>query len=67
MGYDIDYSGLDVSYSYGPRYIDGVNIDLDANATIDIQSVSRHISDSVTGLAGYGYEPGQIDDKGGEV
>ena len=52
-------SGFYVEYSVGPREIDGVNIDLDANAMVDIKSVTREISDPVTGLAGYGYEPGQ--------
>ena len=48
-----------VTYSVGPRYIDGVNIDVDANATTDIKSVELPIDAPVTGLKGKGYEPGQ--------
>ena len=48
-----------ITYSVGPRYIDGVNIDVDANATVDIKSVDLPIDAPVTGLNGKGYEPGQ--------
>lgn len=48
-----------VEYSAGPRIIDGVNIDVDANSTIEIKPVELEISDPVTGLKGKGYEPGQ--------
>lgn len=48
-----------ITYSVGPRYIDGVNIDVDANATVDIKSVELPIDSPVTGLSGKGYEPGQ--------
>lgn len=52
-------SAFHVEYSVGPRYIDGVNIDEDVNATVDIRAVERQIADPVTGLCGLGYEPGQ--------
>lgn len=52
-------SGFYVEHSVGPRIIDGVNIDLDANATVEIKQVEREITDPVTGLCGDGYEPGQ--------
>jgi hypothetical protein len=48
-----------IEHSIGPRIIDGVNIDLDANATIKVKSIEREIDDPVTGLCGKGYEPGQ--------
>ena len=50
---------LDVTYSDGPRFVDGVNIDADANATIDIRQANTEVSNPVTGLCGRGYEPGQ--------
>jgi hypothetical protein len=50
---------MDITYSVGPRYIDGVNIDIDADAGVPSVSVQRDIADPVTGLAGHGYEPGQ--------
>ena len=50
---------MEVTYSNGPRYIDGVNIDADANASIPKIVSKREISDPVTGLEGSGYEPGQ--------
>jgi len=55
----INMSDFEVTYSEGPRYIDGVNIDADANAALPSKSVERNISDPVTGLEGLGYEPGQ--------
>ena len=48
-----------VTYSHGPRYIDGVNIDADANATIEIKSYERSIEEPVQDFLGEGYEPGQ--------
>jgi len=58
---------VDITYSVGPRYIDGVNIDLDANATTAIDSVELNISDPVTNLKGLGYEPGQKNLKGDDL
>lgn len=56
---------MEVTYSIGPRYIDGVNIDIDANATVEIKETTIEISDPVTGLGGEGYEPGQENKDGG--
>jgi len=49
---------MEVVYSSGPRYLDGVNIDADANAA-HAKGQELKISDPVTGLSGLGYEPGQ--------
>ena len=46
----INMSGFEVTYSEGPRYIDGVNIDADANAALPSKSVERGIADVVTAL-----------------
>lgn len=60
----MDY--FEVTYSEGPRYIDGVNIDADANAAIaSIEEVS--IDAPVTGLKGLGYEPGQKNKDGSDL
>lgn len=48
-----------VEYSVGPRYIDGINIDTDVDASIPITIAEQEISDPVTGLDGLGYQPGQ--------
>lgn len=58
---------MEVTYSIGPRYIDGINIDADANATVDIKETTVEISDPVTGLKGKGYEPGQKNKDGGPL
>ena len=50
---------MDVSYTTGPRYIDGVNIDADVSAATEVKQVETSISEPVTGLLGKGYEPGQ--------
>lgn len=50
---------MDVTFTTGPRYIDGINIDADVNATTKIKQVETSVSEPVTGLAGKGYEPGQ--------
>lgn len=50
---------MEVTYSVGPRFIDGVNIDADSNSTVNVKSQERDIFDPVTGLCGEGYEPGQ--------
>jgi hypothetical protein len=48
-----------VEYSVGPRYIDGINIDADVDASIPVTIAEQEISDPVTGLDGLGYQPGQ--------
>ena len=58
---------MDVTYSTGPRFIDGINIDLDADASIPVVIAEREISDPVTGLTGLGYEPGQKNRDGEEL
>ncbi len=58
---------MDVFYSTGPRYIDGVNIDADIDASIVSNQVERDIADPVTGLGGLGYEPGQKNLDGAEL
>lgn len=50
---------MEVTYTTGPRYIDGVNIDADVNASIPTKVEERAIDEPVTGLKGKGYEPGQ--------
>ena len=50
---------MDITYSTGPRYIDGVNIDKDANAAAKVKETKTEISSPVTGLTGLGYQPGQ--------
>ena len=49
---------MDVTYTTGPRYIDGVNIDADVLASIPIEA-EVEITDPVTDFKGRGYEPGQ--------
>ena len=49
---------MEVTYSSGPRYIDGVNIDADVAAGFS-KEIERSIEEPVTGLKGEGYEPGQ--------
>jgi hypothetical protein len=58
---------MKITYSVGPRYIDGVNIDLDANATVDVKRTEVEVSDPVTGLCGRGYQPGQKNLDGSEL
>lgn len=50
---------MDITYSNGPRYIDGVNIDADVDASFPSKAQERTVDEPVTGLAGKGYEPGQ--------
>jgi len=50
---------MEITYTTGPRYIDGVNIDADVNASIPTKVEERAIDEPVTGLKGRGYEPGQ--------
>ena len=57
---------MEVTYSKGPRYIDGVNIDADVNAAI-AKVDERDISEPVTDYKGRGYEPGQKNLDGSDV
>ena len=50
---------MDITYSNGPRYIDGVNIDADVDASFPSKVQERTVDEPVTGLSGKGYEPGQ--------
>lgn len=56
----------DVTFTIGPRFIDGVNIDADVDASFPVE-VERDIVDPVTGLKGLGYEPGQKNKDGSEL
>ena len=58
---------MEITYSAGPRYIDGVNIDADVDADIPKTVAERSIDEPVTGLGGLGYEPGQKNLDGGEL
>jgi hypothetical protein len=58
---------MDVTYSEGPRYIDGVNIDADVLATLPAQLGELEISEPVTDFTGRGYEPGQKNLDGSEL
>lgn len=57
---------MDVTYSEGPRYIDGVNIDADVDASF-AKVDERDITDPVTDYKGRGYEPGQKNLDGSDV
>lgn len=57
---------MDVTYTTGPRYINGVNIDADVLASV-AEEHEVSISDPVTGLKGLGYEPGQKNLDGGDL
>lgn len=50
---------MEVNYTTGPRYIDGINIDADVDASFPSKQVEVLIDEPVTGLKGKGYEPGQ--------
>jgi hypothetical protein len=56
-----------VEYSEGPRYIDGINIDADVDASIPLTIAEQEISNPVTGLDGLGYEPGQKNRDGSDL
>lgn len=56
----------DVTYSKGPRYIDGINIDADVDASFPVED-EVSVTDPVTGMKGKGYEPGQKNKDGGEL
>lgn len=57
---------MEVTYTSGPRYIDGVNIDADVDASFAKETEIK-IDDPVTGLQGEGYEPGQKNKDGSEL
>lgn len=48
-----------VEYSNSPRYIDGINIDADTEASHPAIVTEQSISAPVTGIDGIGYQPGQ--------
>ena len=58
---------MDITYQDGPRFIDGINIDADANASLPVVITEQEISESVTGVAGLGYEPGQKNKDGSSL
>ena len=58
---------MEVTYSVGPRYIDGINIDADVDASMPRVVADQEISDPVTGLTGEGYEPGQKNKDGSDL
>lgn len=55
-----------VTYSEGPRFIDGVNLDADVKAALVENEVELDVSEPVTGMLGLGYEPGQLNRDGSE-
>ena len=55
---------MEVTYTTGPRYIDGINIDADVDATTHIKQTETSVDQPVTGLEGKGYEPGQLNKDG---
>ena len=58
---------MEIIYSVGPRYINGVNIDSDSNSTVDIKTREVEIADPVTGIDGLGYQPGQKNKDGSDL
>lgn len=58
---------MEITYTTGPRYIDGVNIDESVEASIAKKVYERSIEDPVTGLDGEGYEPGQKNRDGSDL
>jgi len=58
---------MEVTYSTGPRYIDGINIDADVTAGHAEVIADQQISDPVTGLDGLGYQPGQKNKDGTDL
>ena len=58
---------MEITYSNGPRYIDGVNIDADANAGPARVIAEQEVSAPVTGLDGIGYEPRQKNRDGSDL
>ena len=58
---------MEITYSIGPRYIDGVNIDQDVDASFPKKQAELEIDNPVTGLGGIGYEPGQKNKDGSDL
>ena len=58
---------MEINYSVGPRFISGVNIDVDSNSTTEVKTQEVEISAAVTGLHGLGYQPGQKNLDGTEL
>ncbi len=58
---------LDVTYSDGPRFVDGVSIDSDVAAGHAKVITKQEVSDPVTGISGQGYQPGQKNRDGSEL
>jgi len=58
---------MEINYSTGPRYINGVNIDTDSNSTVEIKTEEVEIQAPVTGLTGRGYQPGQKNKDGSDL
>lgn len=58
---------MEITYSTGPRYIDGINIDADIDSSVNIKETKVEISDPVTGLTGLGYKPGQKNKDGSDL
>tara|TARA_Y100000004_G_scaffold115525_1_gene129742 strand:- start:2942 stop:3118 length:177 start_codon:yes stop_codon:yes gene_type:complete len=58
---------MEITYSTGPRYIDGVNIDQDVDASPAKVIAERDIAEPVTGLDGTGYQPGQKNRDGSDL
>lgn len=60
-------SNIDITYTVGPRFIDGVNMDEDVEASVAKAIAELEINDAVTGLGGIGYEPGQKNKDGSNL
>ena len=59
---------MEITYSTGPRYIDGVNIDADVSASKSRLVTEQAINEPVTGIDGKGgYEPGQLNKDGTDL
>lgn len=58
---------MDITYTVGPRYIDGIDIDIDVDAALPKVIADQGISDPVTGIDGLGYEPGQKNKDGSDL
>ena len=60
-------SNFYIEYSNSPRYIDGINIDADTEASHPVTIVEQPISAPVTGIDGIGYQSGQQNKDGGSL
>ena len=58
---------MEITYSTGPRYIDGINIDADIDSSVNTKETKVQISDPVTGFIGPGYQPGQKNKEGSDL